>query len=150
MQGSETGWSTITYVIASDGDLMEGVSHEAISLAGHLRLSKLVVLYDDNHITIDGSTSLADSSNARVRFEAAGWNTDACDGQNAADVYRALEAAQTSDRPVMIACRTTIGFGAPTKAGTAKAHSDALGPEEIAGARQRLNWPYEPFVIPDD
>ena len=139
-----------TYAIASDGDLMEGISHEAISLAGHLRLSKLVVLYDDNHISIDGPTSLADSTITRMRFEAAGWKTDACDGQNAVDVDRALGAAQESDRPVMIACRTTIGFGAPTKAGTAKAHGEALGPEEIAGARKKLNWPYEPFVVPED
>jgi transketolase len=115
-----------------------------------LPLSKLVVLYDDNHISIDGPTSLADSTNARMRFEAAGWKTDACDGQNAADVHRALDASQASDRPVMIACRTTIGFGAPSRAGTAKAHGEALGPEEVAGARQKLNWPYEPFVVPDD
>jgi transketolase len=139
-----------TYVIASDGDLMEGISHEAISIAGHLKLSKLIVLYDDNHISIDGPTSLSDSGDARKRFEAAGWNTDACDGQNAADVYRALAGAQASDRPVMIACRTTIGFGAPTKAGTAKAHGEALGPDEVAGARKNLGWPYDPFVIPDE
>ncbi|MBI3675499.1 MAG: transketolase [Proteobacteria bacterium] len=139
-----------TYVIASDGDLMEGVSHEAISLAGHLKLSKLVVLFDDNKISIDGPTSLAESGDMRKRFEAAGWATDACDGHEAGDVARALSAAQTSDRPVMIACRTTIGFGAPTRAGTSKAHGEALGAEEIAGARKNLNWPYEPFVVPND
>jgi transketolase len=139
-----------TYVIASDGDLMEGISHEAISIAGHLKLSKLIVLYDDNHISIDGPTSLADSTDTRKRFEAAGWRTDACDGQNATDVHRALSQAQSSDRPVMIACRTTIGFGAPTKAGTAKAHGEALGADEVAGARKVLEWSYEPFVIPDD
>ena len=139
-----------TYVVASDGDLMEGISHEAISLAGHLKLSRLIVLFDDNHISIDGPTSLSDSTDTRKRFEAAGWRTDACDGHNAADVYRALSAAQNSDRPVLIATRTTIGFGAPTKAGTAKAHGEALGAEEVAGARKNLNWPYEPFVIPND
>ena len=139
-----------TYVIASDGDLMEGISHESISIAGHYRVSKLIVLYDDNHISIDGPTSLADSTDTRKRFEAAGWRTDACDGQNAPDVYRALAAAQSSDKPVLIACRTTIGFGAPTKAGTAKAHGEALGPEEVAGARKKLGWPYEPFVVPNE
>ena len=139
-----------TYVIASDGDLMEGISHEAISIAGHLGLSKLIVIYDDNRISIDGPTSLADSTDTRKRFEAAGWRTDACDGQNAPDVHRALSQAQSSDRPVLIVCRTTIGFGAPTKAGTAKAHGEALGADEVAGARKILDWPYEPFVIPND
>jgi transketolase len=139
-----------TYVIASDGDLMEGISHEAISIAGHLQLSKLIVLFDNNHISIDGPTSLSESTDQRKRFDAAGWATDACDGQNVADVYRALARAQTSDRPVMIACRTTIGFGAPTKAGTAKAHGEALGADEVAGARKNLGWHYPPFVIPDE
>ena len=139
-----------TYVIASDGDLMEGISHEAISLAGHLRLSKLIVLYDDNNISIDGDTAIADSTNTRMRFEAAGWHTHGVDGLNADEVGRALEAAQHSDRPTLIACRTTIGFGAPKKAGTAKAHGEALGAEEIAGARKNLDWPYPPFVVPDD
>jgi len=139
-----------TYVIASDGDLMEGISHEAISLAGHLKLSKLIVLYDDNNISIDGDTAIADSTNTRMRFEAAGWDTHRVDGLNADEVGRALEAAQHSDRPTLIACRTTIGFGAPKKAGTAKAHGEALGAEEIAGARKNLDWPYPPFVVPDD
>jgi len=139
-----------TYVIASDGDLMEGVSHEAIGLAGHLKLNRLIVLFDDNHISIDGPTSLSESGDVKKRFEAAGWNVLACDGQDAADVARALSAAQTSGKPVLIACRTTIGFGAPTRAGTAKAHGEALGAEEVAGARKALEWPYEPFVIPND
>ena len=139
-----------TYVIASDGDLMEGVSHEAISLAGHLKLSRLIVLFDDNHITIDGATSLSDSTDTIERFQAAGWNTVQADGHDAADVARALTWAQASDKPVLIACRTIIGFGMPTRAGTQKAHSDAPGAEEIAGARKQLNWPYAPFVIPDD
>ncbi|MGD0144071.1 MAG: transketolase [Rhizomicrobium sp.] len=139
-----------TYVIAGDGDLMEGVSHEAIGLAGHLKLNKLIVLFDDNRITIDGPTSLSETGDMRKRFEAAGWNTLACDGHNAADVARCLEAAQSSDRPVLIACRSTIGFGAPTRAGTSKAHGEALGPEEVAGARKALDWPYPAFTIPND
>ncbi|HTK79351.1 MAG TPA: transketolase, partial [Rhizomicrobium sp.] len=139
-----------TYVIASDGDLMEGISHEAISLAGHLKLSKLIVLYDDNRISIDGSTSLADSTDAAKRFDAAGWKTLSCDGLDADDVARALSEAQESDRPVLISCRTVIGFGAPTRAGTAKAHGEALGTDEVAGARKALDWPYAPFEIPED
>ena len=139
-----------TYVIASDGDLMEGISHEAISLAGHLKLSHLIVLYDDNGISIDGPTSISDSTDTVERFQAAGWNTCRVDGHDALDVARALTWAQTSDKPVLLACKTIIGFGFPTRAGTQKAHSDAPGEEEIAGARKILNWPYEPFVIPDD
>ena len=139
-----------TYVIASDGDLEEGISHEAISLAGHLKLKNLIVLWDDNNITIDGATSLSESTDMIGRFKAAGWATDSCDGHDAADVFRALNAAQGADRPVMIACRTIIGFGLPTRAGTQKAHSDAPGEAEIAGARQQLGWAYPPFVIPDD
>jgi transketolase len=139
-----------TYVIASDGDLMEGISHEAISIAGHLKLNRLIVLYDDNNISIDGDTALADSTDASKRFEAAGWDTHRLDGLNAEEVARALEAAQHSDRPTMIRCRTTIGFGAPTRAGTAKAHGEALGAEEVAGARKTLEWPYPPFVVPED
>ena len=139
-----------TYVIASDGDLMEGISHEAISIAGHQKLSRLIVLYDDNHISIDGPTSLADSTNTKLRFEAAGWATHECDGLDADDVARALLAAEASDRPVLIQCHTIIGYGAPKKAGTAKAHGEALGADEIAGARKNLDWPYPPFEIPDD
>jgi transketolase len=139
-----------TWVIASDGDLMEGVSHEAASLAGHLRLNRLIVLYDDNHISIDGSTSLADSTNTTERFKAAGWDTLACNGLDGADVARAIGTAMANDKPTLIACRTIIGFGLPTRAGTAKAHSDAPGAEEVASARKALNWPYPPFVIPDD
>ena len=130
-----------TYVIASDGDLEEGISHEAISLAGHLKLKNLIVLWDHNNITIDGSTSLSESTDMIGRFKAAGWTTDACDGHDAADVFRALTAAQACDHPVMIACRTIIGFGLPT-AGTQKAHSDAPGAEAIATARKVLDWNY--------
>ena len=138
-----------TYVIASDGDLEEGISHEAISLAGHLKPKGLIVLWDDNNITIDGSTNLSTSTDQLKRFEAAGWTTDACDGQDAADIYRALAKAQDASGPVLIACRTTIGFGLPT-AGTQKAHSDAPGAEAIASARKTLGWDHQPFVIPDD
>ncbi|HWY62021.1 MAG TPA: transketolase [Rhizomicrobium sp.] len=138
-----------TYVIASDGDLEEGISHEAISLAGHLKPKGLIVLWDHNNITIDGSTALSTSTDELARFAAAGWITDSCDGQDAADVYRALLKAQDAAGPVMIACRTEIGFGLPT-AGTQKAHSDAPGAEAIASARKTLSWTSEPFVIPDD
>ena len=138
-----------TYVIASDGDLEEGISHEAISLAGHLKPKGLIVLWDHNNITIDGATSLSTSTDEVARFEAAGWITDSCDGQDANDVARALAAAQDAPGPVLIACRTTIGFGLPS-AGTQKAHSDAPGAEAIAAARKTLDWTSEPFVIPDD
>ena len=139
-----------TYVIAGDGDLMEGVSQEAASLAGHLKLGRLIVLFDDNRISIDGPTSLADSTDTLKRFEAMGWMTLACDGHDAMAVADALAAAQTSDKPVLIAARTTIGFGAPTRAGTSKAHGEALGGEEVAGAREKLGWPHGSFVVPDD
>ena len=139
-----------TYVIASDGDLEEGISHEAISLAGHLKLKKLIVLWDHNNITIDGATSLSESTDMILRFKAAGWTTDSCNGHDATDVFRALSAAQNSDAPVLIACRTIIGYGAPKRAGTAKSHGEALGTEETAGARAALGWPSPPFEIPAD
>ncbi len=138
-----------TYVIASDGDLMEGISQEAITLAGHLKLNRLIVLFDDNGISIDGKTSLADSTDQIERFQSAGWNTIQVNGHDAADVARALHWAQTSDRPALIACKTIIGFGLPTRQGTQKAHSDAPGAEEIAGARKLLDWDSPPFVIPE-
>jgi transketolase len=139
-----------TYVIASDGDLMEGVSHEAASLAGHLGLDKLTVLYDDNSISIDGPTELAFSDDPILRFRAYGWAAERIDGQDHQAVADALRRAQKSDRPSLIACRTTIAFGAPTKAGTAAAHGAPLGASEIAGARERLGWNYSPFVVPED
>jgi transketolase len=138
-----------TYVIAGDGCLMEGVSHEAISLAGHLRLNRLVVLWDDNRISIDGPTSLTVSDDQIARFRAAGWNTDAVDGHDPEAVAGALAAAKESALPTFIACRTTIGFGAPTKAGTAATHGSPLGAAEVAGARQTLGWTHAPFVVPD-
>jgi transketolase len=137
-----------TYCIAGDGCLMEGISHEAIALAGHLKLKKLIVLFDDNAISIDGPTSLSDSVDQRRRFEACGWASDAVDGHDPEAVARAIEAAKKNDRPTMIACRTVIGFGAPTKAGTEKTHGAPLGEEEIAGAREKLGWPHAPFEVP--
>ena len=139
-----------TYVIAGDGCLMEGISHEAIDMAGHLKLGKLIVLWDDNHISIDGATDLSTSTDQVRRFEAAGWNVARIDGHDEKQIATAIAAARAqSDRPWMIACRTTIGFGAPTRAGTSKAHGEALGAEEIAGAREKLGWPYPPFVVPE-
>jgi transketolase len=137
-----------TYVLASDGDLMEGVSQEAIALAGHLKLNKLVVLYDDNGISIDGPTALADSVDQVRRFESAGWAANRIDGHDPAAIAAAIEAARRSQRPTLVACRTTIGFGAPTKGGTEKCHGAPLGADEIAAARQRLGWTAPPFEIP--
>lgn len=138
-----------TFVIVGDGCLMEGISHEAISLAGHLGLSKLVVLFDNNHITIDGPTELTIDDDQCARFEACGWHAQRCDGHDPAAVKAAIEAAKAeTERPSMIACRTTIGYGAPTKANTSGAHGSPLGEKEIAGAREQLGWPYPPFEIP--
>jgi len=139
-----------TYVIAGDGCLMEGISQEAISLAGHLRLSKLIVLWDDNSISIDGVTALSTSENQLARFSAAGWDATAVDGHDTEALAAALSEARTSVRPSLIACKTTIAFGAPTKAGSAAAHGSPLGAAEIAGARQRLGWQEPPFVLPED
>jgi len=139
-----------TYVIAGDGCLMEGISQEAISLAGHLKLGKLIVLWDDNSISIDGATSLSVSDNELKRFEASGWNTTRVDGHDTAAVAAAIDKAKNdSSRPWLIACKTMIGFGAPTKAGKSSAHGEPLGVEEIKGAREKLGWPYAPFDIPD-
>jgi transketolase len=139
-----------TYVLASDGDLMEGLSHEAIALAGHLKLNRLIVLFDDNGITIDGALSLSDSVDQIRRFEAAGWAAARIDGHDPEAIAAAIEQAKKSDRPTLIACRTTIGFGAPGKAGTEKCHGSPLGAEEIAGAREKLGWADAPFDIPGD
>jgi len=139
-----------TYVIVGDGCLMEGISHEAISLAGHLRLAKLIVLWDDNSISIDGATDLAVSDDQLARFKASGWDAERVDGHDTDAVAAALMRARKSDRPSLIACRTTIAFGAPTKAGTAAAHGAPLGAAEIAGARERLGWPYPPFIVPGE
>ncbi len=139
-----------TYVIAGDGCLMEGVGQEAITLAGHLGLGRLIVLFDNNSISIDGPTSLATSEDHLKRFTAAGWHVQSVDGFDQEAVARAIRRAQrVIDKPSMIACKTIIGFGAPTKAGTAGAHGSPLGKDEIAGARQNLGWPYPPFDIPE-
>jgi transketolase len=139
-----------TYVIAGDGCLMEGISQEALALAGHLKLNKLIVIWDNNHISIDGPVSLADNTDQLARFAASGWNTLACDGHDPEAIADALERARASDRPTLIAARTTIGFGAPTKAGTNKVHGSPLGAEEIAATRKALGWDAKPFEIPSD
>ncbi|HYU12866.1 MAG TPA: transketolase [Stellaceae bacterium] len=139
-----------TYVFCGDGCLMEGISHEALGLAGHLRLNKLIVFWDDNSITIDGPTSLSVSDDQLDRFRAHGWAAERIDGLDHNAIAAAIRRAQASDKPNLIACRTIIAFGAPTKAGTAAAHGSPLGAEEIKGARERLGWEYPPFVIPDD
>src|SRR5580693_3382910 len=139
-----------TWVIASDGDLMEGISHEAIGIAGHLRLNKLTVLWDDNHISIDGDTALSVSGDMLKRFAAAGWATKHVDGHDPAQIAAALSFATRSKKPTLIACRTIIGLGAPTKAGTAAVHGAALGAKEAAGAKQALGWTAPPFTVPDD
>ena len=139
-----------TYVIAGDGCLMEGISHEAISLAGHLRLNRLIVLFDDNGISIDGSTGLACSDDQLGRFAASGWATSRIDGHDPEAIAAAIAAARQSDRPTMIACRTTIGFGSPGRQGSEKAHGAPLGPEEVEKTRAALHWPHRPFEIPAD
>jgi transketolase len=139
-----------TYVLCSDGDLMEGVSQEAIALAGHWKLNKLIVLYDDNGISIDGPTSLADSVDQVKRFKSAGWAAELIDGQDQAAIAAAITRAQKSNKPSLIACKTTIGYGAPHKAGTAKAHGEALGADELKGAKEKLGISLEPFSVPDD
>lgn len=139
-----------TWVIASDGDLMEGISHEAISLAGHMKLDRLIVLWDDNEISIDGALSVAESGDQIMRFQAAGWNAVRVDGHDAVALEAAMQSALTSDKPTMIACRTQIGFGSPNMAGTAKVHGSALGAGEIAATRAVLNWPHAAFEVPDD
>jgi transketolase len=139
-----------TYVLVSDGDLMEGVSQEAIAMAGHWRLNKMIVLYDDNGISIDGPTSIADSVDQVKRFKSAGWAAELIDGQDQAAIAAAITRAQKSSKPSLIACKTTIGYGAPTKAGTAKAHGEALGADELKGAKEKLGISLEPFSVPDD
>ncbi len=139
-----------TWVIVGDGCLMEGISHEAIALAGRQKLNKLIVIWDDNSISIDGAVSLADTTDQRARFAASGWNVFACDGHDGADIARAFEAATKSDKPALIACKTIIGFGAPKKAGTAHAHGEPLGTVELAAAKQAIGWEHAPFEIPED
>jgi transketolase len=139
-----------TWVIAGDGCLMEGVNHEAVGLAGHLKLGRLIVLWDDNRITIDGSTDLSRDEDVVARHQAAGWHTVECDGLDSKDVDRALNEAKADPRPSLIRCRTIIGFGAPEKQGTAATHGSPLGAEEVARARETLGWTSPPFEIPAD
>ncbi|MBL4804347.1 MAG: transketolase [Alphaproteobacteria bacterium] len=139
-----------TYVFTGDGCLMEGISHEACSLAGHLKLNKLIVFYDDNNVTIDGTIDLTFSDNTRQRFEAYGWNTDEIDGHNPAEIEAAIIKAQKSDKPTLIACKTKIGFGCPTQESQPSAHGAITNDDEIAGARKNLDWAHEPFEIPED
>ncbi len=141
-----------TYAICSDGDLMEGISHEAASMAGHMKLGKIIYLYDDNHISIDGSTDLAFTEDRMKRFGAYGWHTQQIDGHDRAAVAAAIKAAQAvTDKPSIIACRTTIGYGSPNKANTAKVHGEALGPDEVKLTKQAYGWdPDKEFYIPDE
>jgi transketolase len=139
-----------TWVIAGDGCLMEGINHEAIGLAGHLKLGQLNVLWDDNNITIDGAADLSTSEDILARHRAAGWHTVSCDGHDHADIARAIEDAMADPRPSLIACKTIIGKGAPNKQGTSATHGAPLGGDEIAAARAELGWDAEPFVVPDD
>ena len=137
-----------TYAICGDGCLMEGISEEAAALAGHLKLNKLIVLWDNNNITIDGSVDKASSVDQPARFKALGWNTIDIDGHDYAQIEKAIETAQNSDKPTLIACKTKIGFGAPTKSGTSKCHGSPLGAEETAAMRRALEWNYAPFEVP--
>lgn len=138
-----------TYVILGDGCLMEGLSQEALAFAGHLQLSKLIVLFDDNHITIDGDTAITRSEDTRQRFEALGWHVGEVDGHDPEAIHQAIAAAKASDKPAMVACKTVIGYGAPKKAGTAATHGAPLGDDEIAGMREKLHWPHPPFEVPE-
>ena len=139
-----------TWVIAGDGCLMEGINHEAVGLGGHLGLGRLNVLWDDNGITIDGGTELSTSEDIPARYRASGWHVVSCDGHDFDDIRKALSEAEADPRPSLIACKTVIGYGAPTKQGTSATHGAPLGDEEIAGTRAALVWDHEPFVIPDD
>ena len=139
-----------TYVIAGDGCLQEGISHEAIEFSGHLKLSKLIVLWDDNQISIDGSTNLSNSANQISRFKAAGWHTQSIDGHNYLEIETAIANAKKSKKPSLIACKTKIGFGAPNLAGTSKTHGAPLGSKEIVATRKALGWQHKPFEIPKE
>ena len=138
-----------TYVLAGDGCLMEGISHEALSLAGHLKLKNLIMLFDNNSISIDGPTSLVVSDNYKKRFNSYGWDFIEIDGHNEKQIIKALKKAQKAKRPTTISCKTTIGYGSPNKSGTESAHGSPLGKDEIVLVRKKLKWNYEPFKVPE-
>jgi transketolase len=139
-----------TWVIAGDGCLMEGINHEAVGLAGHLKLGRLIVLWDDNRITIDGAVDLSSSEDVLGRYAASGWHTVSCDGHDPVDIVRAMDEALADPRPSIVACRTLIGYGAPNKQGTSATHGSPLGKDEVAAAREQLGWPHAPFEVPED
>ena len=138
-----------TFVIASDGDLMEGISHEAMSLAGHLKLKNLIILFDNNKISIDGPTSLSVSDNYKKRFEGYGWDFQEINGHNEKQISKAILKATKTNKPSIISCKTVIGFGSPNKSGKSSSHGSPLGDDEIKLVRKKLKWSYEPFFIPE-
>ena len=139
-----------TYVIASDGDFMEGISHEVMSLAGHLKLKNLIVFFDNNKISIDGSTNLAVSDNYKKRFESYGWSFQEVNGHNEKQISKAIKKSLNSKKPNLISCKTIIGYGSPNKSGKASSHGEALGEKEVKLVRKKLNWDYEPFKVPKE
>ncbi|XUU60368.1 transketolase [Erythrobacter sp. HA6-11] len=139
-----------TWVVAGDGCLMEGINHEAIGIAGHLKLGRMIVLWDDNNITIDGGTDLSTSEDIKARYAATGWHVAECNGHDFTDIERAIDEAVADGRPSLVACKTVIGKGAPNKQGTSATHGAPLGPDEIAAAREELGWEAKPFVVPED